>query len=70
MVRIVRLDRHGISDNGMPVGCMELNVVHIERDSQIPLRSPSANWDIATCLLCPLGHLLEMITVHQTQSQC
>jgi hypothetical protein len=48
------LDRQGISDNVVAVQCVEPNAVHHERESQIPLPSPSASWNIATCLLCSL----------------
>jgi hypothetical protein len=48
------LDRQGISGNAVAVQCVELSTVHHERGSQTPLPSPSANWNIATCLLCSL----------------
>jgi hypothetical protein len=53
-VTTVRLDRQGISDNVAAVQCLELSTVHHERGSQIQLPSPSASWNIATCLFCSL----------------
>jgi hypothetical protein len=53
-VTTARLDRQGISDNVAAVQCVELNTANHERGSQISLPSPSASWNIATCLLCSL----------------
>jgi hypothetical protein len=53
-VMTVRLDRQGIFDNVVAVQCIELSTVHHERGSQITFPSPSASWNIATCLLCSL----------------
>jgi hypothetical protein len=53
-VTTVRLDRQGISGHAVTVQCVELNMMHHERASQIPLPSPSASWNIATYLLCSL----------------
>jgi hypothetical protein len=39
----------------MLVECVELNAVHYERGSQMPLPSSSANWNIVSGLLYSLG---------------
>jgi hypothetical protein len=46
-----------LSDNVLPVECMEQNMVHQERRSVTAPPSPTASWNITTCLLCFLGAL-------------
>jgi hypothetical protein len=53
-VTTVRLDRQGISNSSVAVQCAELSTVHHERGSQTTFPSPSASWNITTCLLCSL----------------
>jgi hypothetical protein len=54
-VLAVRLDRQGISENSLPVECVELSAPELERGSQTPLPCLSASSNTATCLLCSLG---------------